>query len=216
MRQLLRLVPHGVRRRIISHMVKPYTLVGPERMKNIYRLAHRIENEAIPGDVVECGVYNGGTAAILAHFASRSRHDRTVWLFDSFEGMPQASEEDGEAAQDQKGTVVGNIEKVKKVLRAVDADLERINIIKGWFENTFSDVSINQIALLNIDSDWYESVRLCLATLYDAVVPGGIVSIDDYGHWPGCKKAVDEFVKDRQLPYRLNRVDYTARWFQKL
>lgn len=216
MRRLLRLVPHGVRRRIISHIVKPYTLVGPERMKNIYRLAHRIENEAIPGDVVECGVYNGGTAAILAHFASRSKHDRTVWLFDSFEGMPQASEEDGEAAQDQKGTVVGNIEKVKKVLRAVDADLERINIIKGWFENTFSDVSINQIALLNIDSDWYESVRLCLATLYDAVVPGGIVSIDDYGHWPGCKKAVDEFVKDRQLPYRLNRVDYTARWFQKL
>jgi O-methyltransferase len=216
MRRVLRLVPHSVRCRIISHIVRPYTLVGLERIKNIYQLAHRIENEGIPGDMVECGVYNGGTAAILAHFGSHSKHDRTVWLFDSFQGMPQASAEDGEDAWDQEGTLVGNIEKVKKVLGAVDADLRHVNIIRGWFESTFPDVTIDQIALLNIDCDWYESVRLCFERFYDAVVPGGIISIDDYGHWPGCKRAVDEFIEERQLPYRLNRVDYTARWFQKL
>lgn len=199
----------------ISRIVEPFTLVGPERIRSLYNLARRIEIDGIQGDVVECGVCNGGTAAILAHFATRSSLDRMLWLFDSFEGMPETTEKDGEEARECVGKTVGNVENVIQVLRLVGADLRRVQIVKGWFHDTFHSVPIQRIALLNIDSDWYESVRLCLEKFYDAVVPGGFISIDDYGHWPGCRQAVDEFFKVRRLSYNLKKVDYTARWFQK-
>lgn len=212
---ILHLLPNLLRQKRIAQIVRPFTLVGPERIRSIYDLARRIETEGIPGDVVECGVWNGGTAAILAHFATHSRLERTVWLFDSFEGMPQPTGKDGEDALAHVGKEVGDIEKVRLVLEFVGGDMRRVRIVKGWFQDTFPTVTIPQIALLNIDSDWYESVKLCLETFYCAVVPGGFISIDDYGHWPGCKQAVDEFFKAKELSYKLNVVDYTARWFQK-
>ena len=73
----------------------------------------------------------------------------------------------------------------------------------GLFQETLRATHIPRIALLNIDADWYESVKLCLETFYDAVAPGGIVSIDDYGLWPGCRQAVDEFIKERQPAVRM-------------
>lgn len=202
--------------------ILPYTLVSPERAQNLCRLARRLDREGIHGDFIECGVCNGGTAAILACFASRSRMSRTAWLFDSFQGMPKTTPEDGDAcdghtAEDHIGKEVGDPARVKEVLNMVGANLSRVRIIPGWFQDTFPSVSttVSQIALLNIDSDWYRSVKLCLETFYDRVVPGGFVSFDDYGHWPGCRTAVDEFFRQRQLPYRLKRVDYTAHWFRK-
>ena len=212
---IVRILPNSLRQKRIARTVQPFTLVGPERIRSLYDLARRIETEVIPGDVVECGVCNGGTAAILAHFATHSRLERTAWLFDSFEGMPQPTGEDGEDALEHVGKEVGDIENVRLVLRLVGANMRHVRIVKGWFQDTFRTVTIPRIALLNIDADWYEAVKLCLETFYDAVVPGGFISIDDYGHWPGCKQAVDEFFKARHLNYELNEVDYTARWFQK-
>ena len=199
----------------ITKIVLPYTLVGPERVHNLFVLAQRVEEEKIPGDVVECGVCNGGSAAILARFATRSRLNRTIWLLDSFQGMPETTCEDGDAAKTHIGKEVGDPARVSKVLRDVCANMSRVRILPGWFQDTFPSVSASQIALLNIDADWYESVKLCLETFYDRVVPGGFISFDDYGHWPGCRKAVDEFFQARELPYKLHEVDYTAHWFQK-
>jgi len=178
-------------------------------------LAGRIEFDKIPGDIVECGVYNGGTAAILAYFATNSTLERKIWLFDSFKGMPEVTEEDGQEASQYVGDVIGSVENVHQVLNRVDVDMRHVEIVKGLFQETFRSVSIPSIALLNIDADWYESVKLCLETFYDAVVPGGFISIDDYGYWPGCKQAVDEFFDKRNLNYELHKVDYTARWFEK-
>lgn len=204
----------------ITKKVLPYTLVGSERIHSLYVLAQRIEEERIPGDVIECGVCNGGTAAVLAHFATRSRLNRTVWLCDSFQGMPKTTAEDrataeGDTGEAHVGKEVGDPVRVSEVLRRVDADMDRVRIVSGWFQDTFPSVGASRIALLNIDADWYESVKLCLSTFYDRVVPGGFVSIDDYGHWPGCRKAVDEFFSERQLSYELHRADYTAHWFRK-
>lgn len=206
----------------IARIVQPYTLVGPERIQNLFRLAVRIEREGIPGDVMECGVCNGGTAAILACSATHSRLNRTVWLLDSFQGMPQTTVHDGvgsdgHAAEEHIGKEVGDPARLNEVLHLVRADMNRIQIVPGWFQDTFPSISgsIAQIAFLNIDADWYESVKLCLETFYDRVVPGGFISFDDYGHWPGCRKAVDEFFQRRQPSYRLHEVDYTARWLRK-
>ena len=195
--------------------VAPYTLVGPERSGSLYRLAKRIESDGTPGDIVECGVRNGGTAAVLAHSGTHSRFQRTLWLFDSFEGMPETTREDGEAAAAYIGKEVGSIQNVYKVLGAVGADCSRVRIVVGLFHNTFPTVDIPRIALLNIDCDWYESVKASLEKFYDAVVTGGFINLDDYGHWPGCRQAVEEFFQSRGLRYKLNEVDYTARWFQK-
>jgi len=197
-------------------MVKPYTLVSPKRLLNLVELAERVERNQLPGDLVECGVYNGGSAAIIAHVATASRMDRKVWLFDSFQGMPHPTIEDGEAAVDYAGEVVGDLNKVRAVLTKVGADMRRVHIVEGWFQETFRSVDIDKIALLNLDVDWYESIRLCLEKFFDHVVTGGFINLDDYGYWPGCRRAVHDFFKMRGLSYPLNEVDNTARWFQKL
>jgi len=190
-------------------------MLGPERIQSLMRLAQRIEDEQIPGDVVECGVYRGGSAAILARSATHSRLGRTVWLFDAFQGMPPATATDGPEASSWVGNLRSSPRRVERVLRWTGADVSRVRIVPGLFQETFRATHIPQIALLNIDADWYESVKLCLVAFYDAVAPGGIVSIDDYGLWPGCRQAVDEFLKERKLAFRMQRVDESASWFQK-
>jgi O-methyltransferase len=212
----------------IAWLIHRNTMVGPARIHNLSRLAQRIEDEQLPGDVVECGVYKGGTAAILARLATHSRLPRTVWLFDAFQGMPPATAADGPEAPSWVGNLVSSPRRVERLLRRTGADLSRVRIVPGLFSDTFPSVHIPQIALLNIDADWYESVKLCLETFYNAVVPRGFISIDDYGDWPGCRRAVDEFFRhhglsfplheffqSRQLPFPLHPVDQTAHWFQK-
>jgi O-methyltransferase len=214
MRIIRKLQNNFVEKRL-TKVIQPHTLVDPERIHSLYTLAQRIEEERIPGDVLECGVYNGGTAAILARVATRSKLGRTVWLFDSFQGMPPTTEVDGLEAQEWVGKVLGSRDRVQDLLRRAGADLRRVRIVEGLFQDTFPAVQIPQIALLNIDADWYESVKLCLEKFYDFIVKGGFVSIDDYGHWPGCREAVDQFFRQRGLSYPLHKVDYSARWFQK-
>src|SRR5215469_7942716 len=136
----------GFHEKRLIRTILPYTLVSPERAQNLCCLARLLNRERIHGDFLECGVCNGGTAAILACFASRSRMSRTVWLFDSFQGMPETTPEDGDAydghtAEDHIGKEVGDPARVKEVLQMVGADLSRVRIIPGWFQETFRSVS---------------------------------------------------------------------------
>jgi O-methyltransferase len=205
----------NLKSRYAERLIRHNTMVGPARIENLSRLAQRIEDEQIPGDVVECGVYKGGTAALLARSATNSGLPRTIWLFDSFQGMPPATASDGPEAASWVGNLSSSPRRVENLLCRVGADLSRVRIVPGLFQDTFPAVDIPQIALLNIDADWYESVKLCLEKFYNAVVPRGFISIDDYGAWPGCRRAVDEFFQSHALSYALQRVDDTAHWFQK-
>jgi O-methyltransferase len=206
----------SLKSRLADLLIRRNTMVGPERIANLSRLARRIEDEQIPGDVVECGVYKGGTAAILARSATRSALPRTVWLFDVFDGMPPATDLDGPGADDWVGNLVSSPQKVSRLLRRTGADLSRVRIVPGLFQHTFPTVHIPQIAILNIDADWYVSVKLCLDTFYNAVVPRGFISLDDYGAWPGCRLAVDQFFQSHHLSFPLIPADREAHWFQKL
>jgi len=213
-------------------LIRRSTMLGAERIASLTRLAQRIEDEQIPGDVVECGVYRGGSAAILARRATHSKLGRTVWLFDVFQGMPPETAADGPNAASWVGNLKSSPERVERLLCRTGAEMSRVRIVAGLFQDTFPKMRIAQIALLNIDSDWYDSVKLCLETFYDAVAPGGIVSIDDYALWPGCQKAVDEFIEKRGLRVEIHRVgefvkkrgprgeihlvDKTAGWFRKV
>jgi O-methyltransferase len=203
------------REKRIARLIARKSMIDAVRARNLSRLAQRIEEEKIPGDVVECGVYRGGSAATMARVVAHSPLNRAVWLFDSFQGMPPATQVDGTGAQDWVGALAYDARKVERLLKRTGADMSRVRIVEGFFADTFPTVNIRQIALLNVDSDWYESVKICFEKFYDAVVPGGFVSIDDYGTWPGCRLAVDEFFKNRGLTHKIIAVDSTASWFRK-
>lgn len=199
-------------------------------LSNVYDLTELIENNRLPGAIVECGVWRGGCAAVMAAVAAKARSHRRIWLFDSFEGMPEASSEDiGEDAQCLSGnlrsgrlvpigTNVASIDEVRNLLfNTLRLEENNVTIVRGWFQNTVPEYQsrIGPIAILRIDGDWYESTRVCIENLYDNVVDGGYVIIDDYGFFPGCKKAVDEFVERRALKARLTAIDYSRVYFKK-
>jgi hypothetical protein len=136
-------------------------------------------------------------------------------LFDSFEGMPAPTAEDLPGEGIAPGDYTASPDDVWAAMHAVGADLTLIHITKGWFEQTLSAAAatIGPIALLSLDSDLYQSVRLTLEVLYPQVVPGGFVTVDDYGYWPGCKRAVDEYFAEH--PVQLQVSDHSGVWFQK-
>jgi O-methyltransferase len=195
--------------------VFPYTMVGLPRLRKLHELAESIDDLGVLGDVVECGTCNGGTGAILASVACRSSYNRHVWLLDSFEGLPPAGEEDGAQAGDYTGFCCGHEDRVREVLRLCTVPDQAVTLVKGWFQDTLPKLSVSRIALLHIDADWYDSVRVVLEHLYDRVSPGGYVVFDDYGYWEGCRKACDELRATRHIRTPLVDVDGVGAYFQK-
>jgi hypothetical protein len=199
-------------------------------LSNAYDLTTIVEKNGLEGAVVECGVWRGGCAAVMATVVQKAKNNRKVWLFDSFEGMPEASKEDlGEEALQLSGgmrsgalspvgTNIASVDDVKDLLfKKLYLKKDNIAIVKGWFQNTLPIYRplIGGIAVLRLDGDWYESTKVCLEYLYDAVTNGGYIIIDDYGFFPGCRKAVDEFFESRGLKVRLITIDYSRVYFQK-
>lgn len=200
--------------------VLPYTLVGIGGLEATYQVAKKMNQEGIKGDFVELGVARGGCSALMAGvaFDKNIDVDRKMWLFDSFEGLPEPTQDDfldgqedqttGEhVANLQKGDCLGPLDEVKNlIINQFKFPQEKVNFIKGWFEDTVTKhgKDVGDIAILRIDADWYDSTKVCLDNLFDQVVPGGGIIIDDYGTCHGCKKAVDEFIEHRALPVQLN------------
>lgn len=213
----------------LFYKVYPYTMVSAKRLSNIYRLAESAEKQKIPGAFAECGVWKGGCSAVMAFIAKKYLSGRKLWLFDSFEGLPEPTEEDGQAAKGYArgraegklsaiNECVGPLEDVKKIFfELLDINPAEVIISKGWFQNTLpvEKHRIGKIAILRLDGDWYASTKTCLENLYDNVVPGGYVVIDDYVHWAGCKKAVDEFLAKKNITAKLITIDETGVYFQK-
>ena len=126
---------------------------------------------------------------------------RKLWLFDSFRGLPAPSNKDGKQARETyfQGWCHGETEKVERIFRRFQLSLQHVNIIAGWFDETLQTADLQTIAILHIDADWYASVKIVLETLYDKVVEGGFVVLDDYWRWPGCREAVTDYLKEHQI-----------------
>lgn len=197
--------------------VKSYTLLSYKRLSFLYDTTQKLNFNKVQGDFVECGSWNGGSGAIISSLAVNK-----VWLFDSWEGMPEASSEDikikSKKVIGEKGMALSSFDKANHLLfRKLRLNPDDISLVKGWFENTIPTLKdkIEKISLLHLDCDWYESVKFCLENLYDKVVDGGYVVIDDYGSWSGSKKAVDEFLRERELRVQLFKIDKDAVYFVK-
>lgn len=201
--------------------VKPrFTMVKNNNLINLYNLVQEVNKQDLHGDIVECGVWNGGSAAVMgvASVGGPCPRPRTIWLFDSFQGLPRPSEKDGEVERRFYFNELnkGSIERVKQILGRLDLRLENIKIIPGWFEQTLSSAPINKIALLHIDADWYNSVKIVLDKFYDRVVPGGFIVLDDYGYWVGCNRALQDFFLVRGIKnVPIKQISRGGAYFQK-
>lgn len=164
------------------------------------------EAKGLSGSFVECGVARGGCSAVLALVAQHEGKDRKTWMFDSFEGLPPQTEEDGiqkpirhknrRASDLTEGYCLGTLEEVDGwFFSHLRLSRDNVFMVKGWFHDTLPVYrgKIGDIAVLRLDGDWYESTKCCLENLYGNVVSDGYIIIDDY-QLQGCKKAVDEFL----------------------
>ena len=186
------------------------------RLRGLYHGVRNVIKNRIPGDFVECGTALGGSAALMALTLRQLGVHRTLWLFDTFEGLPAPTldDPDFEVANLYTGTCLGAIEEVQNLFTQLQVR-DRVQFVKGLFQDTFPAFAVSQIALLHIDGDWYESVKACLDNLYDKVSPGGIIQFDDYGYWQGARKAVDEFLDARGIRAPLKKLDYSGRLLVK-
>lgn len=177
--------------------VYPYTQASTARQKNLARLASLVEAESLPGAIVECGVLDGGTAGLMAHFTAGS--GRVLHLFDAWRGLPHATAEDGPEGKKWERQVVGSPRRVAQLMDRLGIDPARVHYHVGWFHESFPSArsEVGPVALLHIDCDFHDPVKLCLDTWYDAVVPGGFIQFDDYSCFVGCRRAVDDFLATR-------------------
>lgn len=205
---------HSARQQLLSLItpkpystVLPFSKVGLRRLRSLRRLTQELNRRGIEGDIVECGTCEGGSGALLAQTAREGHVQRRTWLLDSFEGMPPAGESDPKEAMEWTGLTKGSISRVRDVLRRVRVPEEDVTIVPGWFSDTLPKLPAQRIALLHIDADWYDSVTEVLDSLFDRVVPGGYVVLDDYGYWEGCSRAWHDFETRRGLSLKLTHVD---------
>lgn len=199
--------------------VKPrFTMVRNANLLNLHRLAQEVNRAGVAGDFVECGVWNGGSSAMINAGFRDSGRPRASWLFDSFEGLPPPGKNDGPEERKHyfEGMNKGNIDNVRQIFTKLGLPLGEVQFVKGWFQDTLPHAKVEQIALLHIDADWYDSVLLVLNELYDHISPGGYVVFDDYGYWEGCDRAAHDFLNVHGLPLSLlKRVGNMGAYFQK-
>ena len=208
----------------LCRRVGPYTMTTPPR---IYALARAVEHVAareIPGALVECGVWRGGSMMAVALTLLRlGITDRELYLFDTFSGMTAPSDQDvkrsGERAADALADegpdsdiwAIAPIDEVRKAVLSVGYPEERIHFVEGTVEETLPANAPEEIALLRLDTDWYSSTKHELVHLYPRLTRGGVLILDDYGYWQGARRAVDEYISENGLTLLLNRIDNTAR-----
>lgn len=215
---------------------RPYTLASPERIIATADAAAHVVRRDVPGALVECGVWRGG--AVLAMILALQEHgvdDREVYLCDTFTGMTRPGTEDvsdfdpparhtfdraraaGTRAWEALfGEEVFRREDVEALVLGTGYPAARIHFVEGRVEDTLPDQGPERIAVLRLDTDWYESTRHEMEHLYPRISTGGVLIVDDYGHWRGSRQAVDEYFAATGEPPLLSRTDYSGRMAVKL
>jgi O-methyltransferase len=185
-----------------------YTMVGHERLENLRYAIGCLVKEKIPGDLVECGVWRGGAAIFMAAVLKELGEKRTIWLADSFEGLPAPTlkEDEGYDVSGIDYLAVG-LEDVEAAFKRFDLLDSNIRFLKGWFSDTLPTAPIEPIALLRLDGDLYASTMDALTALYDRLSPGAFVIVDDYGTWEPCRRAVEDFLSARGVSPEIHDID---------
>lgn len=216
--------------RIIEEAL-PYTMTSPARLVATMDAVAYACRKKVPGALAECGVWRGGS--VLAMIRTLQHHgvtDRDVYLFDTFEGMTRPGEQDTSIfdapaletwdKSEEAGETpwpylfnpkIFNLDSLQSLMAATGYPLDRIHFVKGRVEETLPRDAPGTLAVLRLDTDWYESTWCELVHLYPRIAKSGVLIIDDYGHWDGCRKAVDKYFEECAEPVLLSRTDYCGR-----
>lgn len=206
-------------RRVVPRALEEAFLHSEVTSLNLYFLdecVQRIGRLGIAGDIVEAGVYRGGSAAVLGW--SMLRHEdrpRKLWLFDSFAGFPPAGERDGDFSRTLEGSHAAGVDETRALLERVGVPEDRYEIVAGFFEDTYPKLEPPRAAILHIDCDFYESVKLTLEKFFPALSPGGFVIVNDYGIYRGANAATNEYLEANRIEVEPVALDPTAAFFQK-
>ena len=215
----------------IAAVALPYTMTGVPRLQTTIDAVRYSVRRGIPGAFAECGVWRGGSIlAMILTLQQMGEIDRDIYLYDTFEGMteptaldtspvaPPALDTWTDAAKlDQRpwtnlfGADVFDEDTVKQTVLDTGYPSDRVHFVRGMVEETLPRAAPPRLALLRLDTDWYESTLHELNVLYPLLSAGGVLLIDDYGHWEGAKRAVDEYFAESAKPILLSRIDYSGR-----
>jgi hypothetical protein len=209
-----------------------FTMTPISRLINTVKSCKYAVENNIPGDFVECGVWRGGNSILAKKVFEKLGSDKKVWMFDTFEGMTQPSGLDISAGSKEPAYskyelnnrdshnewCYASLEDVKENILTSKLSLNGFNFVKGDVCQTLADKSNlpESICVLRLDTDWYKSTKAELDNLYPLLSKRGVLIIDDYGHWEGARKAVDEYFIDEEYKPFFNIVDYTGRMALKL
>ena len=202
------------------------TMVQTKHLNFLEVIIKEINDKNILGDIVECGVWKGGSSmCAMLSLVQLNAANRNFFLYDTFDGMSEPSDMDADLlgvdaknllSQSEKTTedvmwCYAPIDDVKNNIAKTQYPSNLINYVKGKVEDTIPETMPNKIAILRLDTDWYESTYHELVHLFPKLVTGGVIIIDDYGHWKGAREAVDKYFKEQGVQILLNRIDYTGR-----
>lgn len=219
--------------RTIMDFCKPFSMTSSERIWATISATKYIIKNGICGDFVECGVWRGGSSmAMMMTLKNLGATDRQLYLFDTFSGMTEPSKKDVDNSGSLAKTLlnrtnkgngnniwcIASIEDVKQNFSKLSYPEEKLRLIKGDVAASLKEEANipNKIALLRLDTDWYESTKIEMEVLFPRLVKGGVCIIDDYGHWQGARHAVDEYLKIHHIFPLLHVTDYTGRAFIKI
>jgi hypothetical protein len=203
-------------------------MTSPERINALVEAVRYVTVNRIEGAIVECGVWRGGSMmAVALTLRELGDETRELYLYDTYSGMPPPDEVDqaidGLRAKEQFqqaqmspdpgnwGRCYSSLDEVRQNMFDTGYPRDKLHFISGKVEETIPGVVPAEIAILRLDTDWYESTRHEMVHLYPRLKPGGVLIIDDYGHWQGSRKAIDDYIAEYKPGLLLNRVDYTGR-----
>ncbi len=198
---------------------KPNTMVPWSGLHTAHLSAQYVAINNIPGDIVECGVWRGGCSVLMAEtFAAMNSADRDFFLFDTFSGMPEPTSEDKQATSGIPAAIkfkrlfdagkkwdAASLAQVESTVSNANYPRSRFHLVEGLVEETIPAEAPENIALLRLDTDWYESTRHEMEHLFPRLSPGGVLIIDDYGVWAGARQAVDEYIESNRIQILLTQ-----------
>lgn len=197
-----------------------HSMAGLQRLRNVQELAQRVIDEAIPGDLIEAGVWRGGCCILMRGvLAANAITSRKVYVADSFDGLPppkpdKFSHDTGLNLHLYRELAV-SLEQVKENFSRYGLLDKQVVFVQGLFQNTLPSLDAGPFALMRLDGDLYESSYVSLSALYPKLSPGGFVIIDDYGGVPACKAAVTDYRSLAEIDSPIHMIDWTGCWWQK-
>ncbi|MDQ3896510.1 MAG: TylF/MycF family methyltransferase [Actinomycetota bacterium] len=218
--ELVKRVDPGARAEGLDYSSDATTMIGHRRLDNLQECIVRVLRDGVPGDLIETGVWRGG-AAIFMRAVLKAYGDtrRKVWVADSFQGLPRPDTRRYPAdVASNLWTMSGlavSLDSVRENFRRYGLLDDQVRFLPGWFRDTLPGAPIHRLAVLRLDGDMYESTMDALSALYDKVVPGGYVIVDDYGAVEGCRRAVDQFRREQAITEDLHRIDWTGVYWRR-